>query len=71
MYKYTMRAACRLTALALAIPAALGGGAAAAALHLIALARRFHGRSVRSDRRPARDRDPLRLAGDLDGTTRS
>lgn len=48
-----------------------GGGAAAAALHLIALARRFHGRSVRSDRRPARDRDPLRLAGDLDGTTRS
>ena len=31
MHKYTMRAACRLTALALALPAALGGSAAAAA----------------------------------------
>ena len=44
-----------------------GGGAAAAALHLIALNRRWQARSLRSDRRPGTERDPFRLAGDLDG----
>lgn len=45
-----------------------GGGAAAAALHLIALGRRWSG-----SRRPVgfspEDRDPIRLAGTLDGST--
>lgn len=50
-----------------------GGGAAAAALHLIALSRRWQARSARSagsDRRPGTERDPFRLAGDLDGPAR-
>ena len=45
-----------------------GGGAAAAALHLIALQRRWSG-----TRRPVgfapEDRDPVRLAGALDGSS--
>lgn len=41
-----------------------GGGAAAAALHLIALKRRWDMQSPRADR----PRDPIRLAGDLEGT---
>lgn len=41
-----------------------GGGAAAAALHLIALKRRWTGPAARS---LPDDRDPIRLAGTLDG----
>ena len=41
-----------------------GGGAAQAALHLVALARRWTGRGDRA--RPA-ESDPIRLAGRLDG----
>ncbi|AXC50372.1 6,7-dimethyl-8-ribityllumazine synthase [Paracoccus suum] len=48
-----------------------GGGAAAAALHLVALGRRWQGQSGRPDRRPAAHRDPFRLAVDLDGSSRS
>lgn len=48
-----------------------GGGAAAAALHLIALQRRFQSRNPRADRRPTEERDPFRLAVDLDGPARA
>ena len=48
-----------------------GGAAAAAALHLIALSRRFQARSARADRRPAGSRDPFRLAGDPDAGPRA
>ncbi|MFV0410380.1 MAG: 6,7-dimethyl-8-ribityllumazine synthase [Paracoccus sp. (in: a-proteobacteria)] len=45
-----------------------GGGAAAAALHLIALSRKYaasrHGAAI-----PADDHDPIRLAGRLEGPT--
>lgn len=43
-----------------------GGGAAAAALHLIALTRRFHAQSPRGDA-PGTPRDLIRLAGEIDG----
>lgn len=42
-----------------------GGGAAAAALHLIALSRKWSG--ARRDRLLPSDPDPIRLAGQLDG----
>ncbi|MFD1795996.1 6,7-dimethyl-8-ribityllumazine synthase [Paracoccus aurantiacus] len=43
-----------------------GGGAAAAALHLVALSRKYA--PTRADRSPkADDRDPIRLAGRLEG----
>jgi len=42
-----------------------GGGAAAAALHLIALSRRY---APRPDRSETGDRDPIRLAGRLEGS---
>lgn len=45
-----------------------GGGAAAAALHLIALQRRWAG-SRRARGQDAEDRDPVRLAGALDGSS--
>ena len=48
-----------------------GGGAAAAALHLVALSRRYQARTVRADRRPAAGGDSFRFAADLDGSDRS
>ena len=44
-----------------------GGGAAAAALHLIALSRRFQTRTVRADRRPVPAGDSFRIAADPAG----
>ena len=48
-----------------------GGGAAAAALHLIALKRQFQSHSARPDRAPDVERDIRRLAADLDGPARA
>ena len=45
-----------------------GGGAAAAALHLIALTRKWGSPGDKS--RPETDRDLIRLAGELEGSTR-
>lgn len=45
-----------------------GGGAAAAALHLVALSRKWRKHSDK--RRPGSDMDVIRLAGELEGSTR-
>lgn len=45
-----------------------GGGAAAAALHLIALSRKWRKQS--NDGRPGSDMDVIRLAGELEGSSR-
>ncbi|WP_134681346.1 6,7-dimethyl-8-ribityllumazine synthase [Paracoccus ravus] len=47
-----------------------GGGAAAAALHLIALKRRFEGRSA-AELSGKTQQDIIRLAGELEGQTRA
>lgn len=46
-----------------------GGGAAAAALHLVALSRKWH--KLGDPERPGGDLDVIRLAGELEGSSRT